>query len=93
MKEIKFNSEKIKQVARRKKILLKEMYQALDISRQHFDHLLKGETLSVAKLAVICQILDCTPNDFYDIVTNVVISDNMAAEDQADYNKSLPKQE
>jgi DNA-binding Xre family transcriptional regulator len=67
MKKVEFNYELIKQIARNKKIVLKTIYDKMGISRQHFDHVLKTGSLSAVKIAIICEILDCTPNDFFTI--------------------------
>ena len=93
MKIIKFNKEQIKHLARKNDIQIKELSTAIGVSRQHFDHLIKGGTLSVTKLSIICEMLDCTPNDIFDISTHYDIN-NIAAEPTHNYNdgKSLPKE-
>lgn len=73
MKKVKFNHERIKEIARKKKIVLKSMYEAIGVSRQHFDHMLKNETLSASKLAIVCEILDCLPNDLYIINEDITL--------------------
>jgi DNA-binding Xre family transcriptional regulator len=67
MKKITLNPDKIKSLAKKKKILLMEIYQALGVSRQHFSHMLKTDKLTASKIAQVCEILDCVPNDLFDI--------------------------
>lgn len=73
MKKVEFNYEKIKEIAKRKKIVLKTIYDKLEVSRQHFDHMLKTGTLSAVKIAIVCEVLDCLPNDFYSINEDITL--------------------
>jgi len=92
MKIIKFNKDQIKHLARKKDIQIKELSKSVGVSRQHFDHLIKGGTFSVEKLAIICEVLDCTPNDFFDISAHYEVN-NIAAEPTTIYDniKTLPE--
>ena len=66
METITFNYEKIKHLAKQKKIANKSIYEMLSMSKQNFDYLLKTGNLQCHNLAKICTLLECKPDAFFD---------------------------
>ena len=59
------NYSELKNVAKSKKILLKEIADSMKVSAEGLKYSIENNTLPINKLLELCKILDITPADFF----------------------------
>ena len=59
------NYSELKNIAKTKKILLKEIADSMKVSAEGLKYSIENNTLPINKLLELCKILDITPADFF----------------------------
>ncbi|MBQ7387868.1 MAG: hypothetical protein IJW01_00585 [Paludibacteraceae bacterium] len=64
------NYSELKNIAKSKKILLKEIADSMNVSAEGLKYSIENNTLPINKLLELCKILNITPADFFGTTIN-----------------------